>query len=777
MMVIKNLVIGLINICSLGTGHEELLAAMEQHNVDVLGINETWLKEGEEGRAPKFTGYRLVHIPRPSHVRGRGGGVGFYVRNSLNVKVLKHPCCLNVEQMWITLNIRCKKLVIGTAYRPPWLNVDTFVNAIHESVASFSWADNTIVMGDFNINFADKSTIGYRKLLEFLTMTSLTQIINQPTHFTDHSETIIDLICTDINVQRISVNHINDLSHHAFVSCELYIAKDKCIPLKIQYRPIKDINMELFETAMSSINWDAIIDHQDINNFVSNFNSIILSIYDCLAPIKHFLVKNQNYPWITYNIRLLMRRRNDAYTRAKYSKKDSHKLYYLELKKEVANAIEREKICYFETFVNTNFNNPRILWNNIKKNVNISRSTDNALPEHLRKPDDINRHFLDIPGRSCASKEDIDFFLNNKKGTSLFSFAAVSKDEVFKHFRSLHSNAIGYDGISLDMLKLSLPFTLETITNIINTSLKTCTFPSTWRKALIKPLPKTNNPNCLKDLRPISILPCLSKILEKVVCEQVRRYLDLNDMLPTRQSGFRKQNSTITALLDVVDNMLEAQDRGEGSLLILLDYSRAFDCINIDLLLCKLSYYGFDDDSLQWFKSYLSYRSQMVELKAESSQSACSSAWAEVSRGVPQGSILGPLLFILYTADVTQCIRHCKYHMYADDIQLYLSFKASEMDIALERLHDDLSRISVWSESNCLSLNSSKTKYMIIGSTHQINSILAQQPTIFLNGDPIERVTEVRNLGVVFDEGLRFHKHILNISKKLFLPTETALSD
>ncbi|CAG4980526.1 unnamed protein product [Colias eurytheme] len=428
MMVIKNLVIGLINICSLGTGHEELLAAMEQHNVDVLGINETWLKEGEEGRAPKFTGYRFVHIPRPSHVRGRGGGVGFYVRNSLNVKVLKHPCCLNVEQMWITLNIRCKKLVIGTAYRPPWLNVDTFVNAIHESVASFSWADNTIVMGDFNINFADKSTIGYRKLLEFLTMTSLTQIINQPTHFTDHSETIIDLICTDINVQRISVNHINDLSHHAFVSCELYIAKDKCIPLKIQYRPIKDINMELFETAMSSINWDAIIDHQDINNFVSNFNSIILSIYDCLAPIKHFL---------------------------------------------------------------------------------------------------------------------------------------------------------------------------------------TCTFPSTWRKALIKPLPKTNNPNCLKDLRPISILPCLSKILEKVVCEQVRRYLDLNDMLPTRQSGFRKQNSTITALLDVVDNMLEAQDRGEGSLLILLDYSRAFDCINIDLLLCKLSYYGFDDDSLQWFKSYLSYRSQM----------------------------------------------------------------------------------------------------------------------------------------------------------------------
>ncbi|CAG4943324.1 unnamed protein product [Colias eurytheme] len=255
-MVKSNLVIGLINICSLGTGHEELIVAMEHHNVDVLGINETWLKEGEEGRAPKISGYRLVHKPRPPHVRARGGGVGFYVRNSLNVKVLKHPCCFNVEQMWITFNIRCKKLVIGTAYRPPWLNIDTFVNAVYESVVSFSWADNMIVMGDFNINFKDTSTMGYRKLTEFLTMTSLSQIVNEPTHFTNHSETILDLVCTDISVRRIAVNHINDLSHHALVTCELHIAKDKPIPLKIEHRSIKDIDMDLFDTAMTNINWD-----------------------------------------------------------------------------------------------------------------------------------------------------------------------------------------------------------------------------------------------------------------------------------------------------------------------------------------------------------------------------------------------------------------------------------------------------------------------------------------------------------------------------------------
>lgn len=239
------------------------------------------------------------------------------------------------------------------------------------------------------------------------------------------------------------------------------------------------------------------------------------------------------------------------------------------------------------------------------------------------------------------------------------------------------------------MLCLTLPTTLQVITDIINRSISTHTFPELWRCAIVRPIPKTNNPINTKDLRPISILPCLSKILERVVYSQVVEYLEANNILPDLQSGFRQGRGTATALADVVGNILKARDRGEGTILVLLDFSRAFDAINTTLLLSKLSFYGFDSDTVEWFKSYLSGRSQLVELHRDNG-STLASPPLHVSRGVPQGSILGPLLFILYSADITKSFFNCRYHMYADDIQLYLSLKADEASSAVQKINDDL---------------------------------------------------------------------------------------
>lgn len=164
----RGLKFGLLNAGSLGTRHDELIAAMERHDVDVMAINETWLRQGEEGRAPAVPNYRLRHVPRPASVRSRGGGVGAYIRRGVTARVLPHPATDNVEQMWLCMTVNAKKIVIGIAYRPPWLNVDVFMTALSASMEAFAWCDNVIILGDFNINMLNPNESAKYKIEEFM---------------------------------------------------------------------------------------------------------------------------------------------------------------------------------------------------------------------------------------------------------------------------------------------------------------------------------------------------------------------------------------------------------------------------------------------------------------------------------------------------------------------------------------------------------------------------------------------------------------------------------
>lgn len=317
------------------------------------------------------------------------------------------------------------------------------------------------------------------------------------------------------------------------------------------------------------------------------------------------------------------------------------------------------------------------------------------------------------------------------------------------------------------MLLITLPDSLSTITALINHSLVTSVFPEAWKSALVTPLPKKSSVTQFQDLRPVSILPCMSKILERVVHMQLSSYMEENDILPVRQSGFRKSHSTATALLDITDNIVTAQDRGMGTIMVLLDYSRAFDAINIPLLLSKMAYYGFGASTISWFTSYLSGRSQKVKL-VQSDGGCMFSVTSPVTRGVPQGSILGPLLFTLYTADIVTVIRHCQYHMYADDTQIYLSFHPKDTALAVDKINQDLVNITSWSESNTLVLNPNKTKLIIFGTPEQIRKVASCNPVVKIMNEQVERVSEARNLGVLMDESLRFEKHVLEVVKTCF---------
>lgn len=763
----KCLKVGLFNAGSLGTKHDELHMAIANNDPDVLAINETWLRVGEEGRAPTITGYRLRHLPRPPGPRVRGGGVGFYIKRGIHVRIKAHPPSpTNTEQMWLSMNVKSVRLLIGTAYRPPWFNVDEFFDALTDSIATFTNYDKIILLGDFNINWMDGGDSKTRRLRQFLECTSLTNCVTEPTHFTSDSSSLIDLVCTDALVQSVVVDYTPELGGHAMVLVELKLKRNKILPKKITYRPIKDIDMAVFNMELELIDWDQILLLDSVNDMVLMFNDFILQLFDRHAPIKCITVKEAQRPWFTENVRYLMRLRDQAHKEFHLSRKEEDRDKYKTLKHLANVSLFYEKKAFFNQKINCSLQNPKQLWKELTKSeLSFKKNAD--LPDHLCDPDVINDHFLKVPGRNDANISVLTRFEFDRYCTDTFRLQTVHENEVAKHIFAIKSNAKGCDSIDMNMIVLTLPRTLNIITAIINRSILTSSFPSIWKCAVIRPIPKNNTPNDIKDLRPISLLPYLSKLLERVVYGQLQRYCERNNILPSLQSGFRKQRSTATALLDVVDNILSCQDEGRGTLLALLDFSRAFDSINVAVMLSKMLYYGFDHNTISWFNSYLVDRYQKVVIQ-KADGITIESDLKPVSRGVPQGSILGPLLFIMYSADIVKCIINCKYHLYADDLQVYISSRSEDLDVNVMRLNEDLNRVSDWCDQNCLFLNPAKSKFLIMGSRLQIRKLESGQPSVRINGIDIERVSNTRNLGLQMDDMLNFESHILGLVRTCF---------
>ena len=304
---------------------------------------------------------------------------------------------------------------------------------------------------------------------------------------------------------------------------------------------------------------------------------------------------------------------------------------------------------------------------------------------------------------------------------------------------------------------------LNAVVHIINSCLEHRVFPNAWKTAVVHPIPKKAEMVSYSDFRPISILPVLSKLLEKLVHFQLSDYLFTHHLLPERQSGFRPLHSTTTVLADFVDDCLRATDGGQVTLSIMLDYSKAFDSLDHSMLLSKLHYVGVDRSSLLFFQSYLEGRQQVVSLPT-----ADGTLWSSslsLATGVPQGSVLGPLLFVLYMFDLPSVHLSGSLHQFADDSQIYYRFPPAQCMDVIRTVNDDLAKIVKWSMRNALQLNSKKTIAIIFGSAHLLSSIDMDSCRILLCGDRVAFVDSCRYLGVVMDAHLSFSLHVSNLAQ------------
>ena len=319
------------------------------------------------------------------------------------------------------------------------------------------------------------------------------------------------------------------------------------------------------------------------------------------------------------------------------------------------------------------------------------------------------------------------------------------------------NKATGLDLIPAWLLKQCSCTLANPVAYIFNKSLESCIVPSQFKKAKVKPVFKKGDPCQASNYRPISVLPVLCKVLEKLINNQTMTYLEDNQLLNNLQYGFRKRKSTRDAILEFTNDTLMALNNGMCVLGIFIDFSKAFDTINHQILISKLENLGFSSPCLRWFSNYFTDRSQVVTIDNYSSRSC------KLTVGVPQGSILGPTLFLIYINDLCSCFKYLKPILYADDTNLFYQSKNLALDIS--KINQDLDSLDYWCKCNKLTINLDKTNFIIIKNRQ--NPFSFPSNVIKISNSTIEEASKIKFLGVTIDRNLSFGNHIYNLTSKI----------
>lgn len=421
---------------------------------------------------------------------------------------------------------------------------------------------------------------------------------------------------------------------------------------------------------------------------------------------------------------------------------------------------------FFLDILNVNKGNSSLIWKNIN---NLTRRDQRFLgdlklkvqgqliEDHSAVASVFNNFFLDsvIELGKKFTKKILDIFPPDDS-RRVFELVEVNEQQIKKIISSLKSSR-SRDTFQLDNMffKTHKDTLASTIAHIINLSFKNSSFPDGFKHAIVIPIFKSGDRLEASNHRPISILPVLSKIAEKVVVEQLTTFLSLtNSGLHCMQFGFRANHSTETATLHLIEQIKSRLDKGGVVGTVFLDLRKAFDTVNHGALLSKLSKLNFSSGALAWMSSYLNDRFQCVRVgDALSSNLRC-------TMGVPQGSVLGPLLFSIYINDLPEQCQDVEVQMYADDTVVYTHAKTAEL--AAAKLTAALDRIQHWLDQSCLSLNVSKTKGMFFSKTK-----VQPMVDILIKGERIDIVTNFKYLGVTLDSNLNFKKHVKTMVKSI----------
>lgn len=771
--ILKGFKIASLNINSLLKHIDELRLILTKSEIDVFAINETKIDIYVTDNEINIPGYTVIRRDRNRF----GGGVAVYIREVYSFCERKD---LNVDCLeMISIEIckpRNKAFLISAWYRPPNSEIELF-NAFEIFLSKCDDENkDLLVIGDINCNMLKSPQDSNTKKLVFLSaLYNLEQLIKEPTRITNTSSTLIDLIFTN-QPNNISNSGVIDLgmSDHSLIYAVRKIIMPKYRQVRSKVRNFKRFNDNDFVQELSAIPWYLITQCVDPNNSWQIWKSFFLECLDRHAPLIYKSIKQNSIPWINSDIKKLMRSRDFHKKRAKKYNSQIHWDKFKSKRNKVNSEIKKAKIVYYQTkFSELSLaKDMKKTWSLVNtllgkggKSSNIAEININGniynQCEHIAEH--LNDYFINIGptlAAESACSSDYDELLHNLTDVnSQFKFHTITESNILKHLKNLKvSKATGVDQIPAKILKLSCNIIAPSLTYIFNQSITTGVFVDDWKRARVVPIYKSEDRRKCENYRPISILPVVSKLFEKEIFGQFYQYLINNSLLSRFQSGFRPKHSTLSLLIQMNDKWLENMDNGELTGLISVDIRKAFDSIDHKILLRKMQeQFGIQGLELNWFQSYLTKRSQVCVVNGHTSSAK------EIICGVPQGSILGPLLFLLYINDLPECLLNTTPGMYADDTQIYAS-SANFTDL-VAKLNKDLENIVKWLSQNKLQLHTDKTKLMFIGSPYNLKNKVGNDQ-VMINDKPVKRYTSFRCVGVELDEKLNWENHIDSIGKK-----------
>lgn len=609
---------------------------------------------------------------------------------------------------------------------------------------------DVIICGDFNcdLNTNKSSSKKFKRLLERFGCTCRN---NEPTHFTRTSASMLDLVIT--NSEKITfLNQISvGFSDHDFVFFS-YDVEDCRSSSSVTFRDFKNIDtLGLFERC-KSLPWNILFTVLEPSDKVHLLTQWLRGMFDEFVPTKTIFLEVANPPWFNNTIKGLIKLRNFIFNRWKRTKNEELYQEYKTIRNKTNNAVKNAKVQYFAKRLDPTLPS-KAFWKHLKSITGLSNKQAKLNTEY--SANEINNYFCN----QQSAPSNMSDFMFPETGDRGFSFRNIDIADLTEAFKSMKSNSTGIDGLPLKFIKMLLPFIDCYVLHVFNSIITFSSFPLEWKHSKVIPIPKKQNASNLSDFRPISLLPVLSKVLEKILQTQILHYLESNKMLSSYQSAYRTNHSSITALLNISDDIRRAINDKQACTLVLLDFSKAFDKIDHKLLIKKLSdTFLFSLPASRLIFSYLYDRSQTVFLDSSVSNKC------KLSSGVPQGSVLGPFLFMMFINDLTLMINHCKYHLFADDLQIYKFCSVNDIPNCIEKVNQDIQSILQWSTVNKFDLNSTKTQCILISSSDRCTDGL---PRIVVNGTEVTFSNTVNNLGIFFDKTLCWSYHVENICKRV----------
>jgi hypothetical protein len=760
--------LSLINARSIRNKTAAILHHFHTTNIDICAITESWITHDDTITISELstdtTDFKVV--PRPHR---SGGGTAILYRNNLKITPEEDGCLDSFEFSIWKIHNKAAPCVIVILYRPPYstANPVTFSKFLSEFptfvTTTLANYNNYIILGDFNVHFNQTESSATNQFCDILKCLGLDHHVQCPTHLNGNT---LDNILTPINTKLTISNPTSEffISDHCFVSCLIDLPLPSVSSERVSFRKLKQIDSTDFsihlQAAADSLLSD---DSGDIHQLSDNYYTLFKAVLDRHAPvITKTITRRKKVAWFDGEALRLKRKKRKLERQWRKSNLPSDKSDYLDACASYKFYLSSAKDRHLNQLITQSQGDSAKLFKIIKYATGDAKKT--VLPDSTSDQElatKFSQFFLDkiINIRNSLDHHD-NFRPDTLCKSRLDSFRTIHSSTIQRLVSTAKPASCHSDPLPTKFVKDYSAIFTPVLTKLVNISLSTATFPSTWKDAIITPIPKKQSidNNNFQSYRPISNLSFVSKITEKSALSILTPYFEENSLLPNYQSAYRKHHSTETAAIKVVNDLLWNMESKKVSGLVAIDLSAAFDTVDHNTLLSVLNNcFGIDGDALKWCDSYLRPRRMHVNIRNTASPSL------RLPFSVPQGSAAGPILFTAYASTLQHTIDNTGFQIsgYADDHILYNSFSSSNIEAETsfyDNLRDCLKKIHQWMNLNRLKMNNDKTEFILCGHRSQLQKCSHDHLTI---GDTSISVSKkIKYLGLTIDSELNFKAHI-----------------